>query len=220
MTSLQRSLFGDGDPAVDDAAAVERIQLDDHSWVDVSRGYLRGADTLFDHLDEHVPWKQGQRWMYDRMVDDPRVSKWYTSEPFPHPALVEVKQALQQRYRVPLGGVGLNYYRDGRDSVAPHSDRELRYLDDTLIGIVTLGAQRPFLLRPKGGGRSIDLSPSSGDLLVMGGRCQVDWEHGVPKVSRCGPRISASYRWSSKKGRRDTAPSWRAPRRYSTRSTS
>jgi alkylated DNA repair dioxygenase AlkB len=97
---------------------------------------------------------------------------------------------------VPFGTVGLNYYRNGADSVAPHADRELRDLDDSLVAIVTLGARRPFLLRPKGGGRSVDLAPASGDLLVMGGACQAGWEHGVPKVARAGPRVSATWRWS------------------------
>lgn len=197
MPALQRNLFGAGEPTVDPAVSVERIQLDERSWIDVARSYLRGSDTVFDVLEASVPWRQGRRWMYDREVDDPRLSKWYTTEPFPHPALVDVKRDLERRYGVELGGVGLNYYRDGRDSVAFHADRELRHLDDTLICIVTLGAKRPFLVRPSGGGRSIDLSPASGDLLVMGGACQLGWHHGVPKVSRAGPRISASYRWSS-----------------------
>ena len=96
---------------------------------------------------------------------------------------------------VPLRTLGCNYYRDGRDSVAWHADRELRELDDTRIAIVTLGARRPFLLRPKGGGRSIDVAPGSGDLLVMGGACQIGWEHSVPKRRACGPRVSCSWRW-------------------------
>ena len=135
------------------------------------------------------------------MVDDPRLSCWYSAdETLPHPAFEPVRSALEEHYDVPLGGLGLNYYRDGRDSVAPHRDRELRHLDDTLIAIVTLGARRPFLIRPRGGGKSRDIAPESGDLLVMGGRTQVNWEHGVPKVKRAGPRISATWRWSSQKG--------------------
>jgi hypothetical protein len=66
-----------------------------------------------------------------------------------------------------------------------------------LIAIVTLGATRPFLIRPLGGGPSRNVRPGSGDLLIMGGRCQHAWEHGVPKVATCGPRISVTLRWSS-----------------------
>jgi len=201
VTVYQTSLLGAGDPAVDPTVPFERLWLDDASWVDVARGWLHGADTLLDALIETVDWEQHRRWMYERMVDDPRLSRWVsTEEPLPHPALAPVRSALEARYDVPLGGIGLNYYRDGRDSVAPHRDRELRHLDETLIAIVTLGAQRPFLLRPRGGGKSRDISPASGDLLVMGGRTQVNWEHGVPKVKRAGPRISVTWRWSSEKG--------------------
>ena len=150
------------------------------------------------------------------MLDDPRLSRWYTDdERPPHPALVDLRQALRVRYRKPLTGPGLNYYRDGRDSVAFHRDRELRHLDDTLIAIVTLGAQRPFLMRPRAGGASRDISPASGDLLVMGGRTQREWEHGVPKVARAGPRISLTWRWSSRTGRPERGPSWRASGRVS-----
>jgi alkylated DNA repair dioxygenase AlkB len=201
MTAYQTSLLGTGDPVVDPTVPFERVRLDDRSWVDVARGWLHGADTLLDALIESVDWQQHRRWMYERMVDDPRLSRWIAAdEPLPHPALAPVRSALEARYDVPLGGLGLNYYRDGRDSVAPHRDRELRHLDDTLIAIVTLGARRPFLIRPKGGGKSRDISPASGDLLVMGGRTQVNWEHGVPKVKRAAPRISVTWRWSSEKG--------------------
>ena len=34
-----------------------------------------------------------------------------------------------------------------------------------------------------------------GDLLVMGGACQHQWEHAVPKVARtAGPRLSIMFR--------------------------
>ena len=101
--------------------------------------------------------------MYDRMLDDPRLSRWYSAgERRPHAVLRTMTKHLEAILGVPLRTLGLNYYRDGNDSVAWHADRELRELDDTRIAIVTLGARRPFLLRPKGGGRSIDIAPGVG----------------------------------------------------------
>jgi alkylated DNA repair dioxygenase AlkB len=195
--TLQRSLLGGGDVGVDGHARFERIMLDDASTIEVARTWLLGADTLLDALVEQVDWKQGRRRMYDRVLDDPRLSHWYRrSDPLPHPALVIVGDALDAHLGVPLAGPALNYYRDGADSVAWHADRELRELADTRIAILTLGAQRPFLIRPKGGGRSRNLAPASGDLLVMGGACQLRWEHAVPKTKASGPRISCSWRWS------------------------
>jgi alkylated DNA repair dioxygenase AlkB len=195
----QRSLFAAGVPLIDPDAHWERVDLGDGSWIDVARAYLRGADTVLDDLVDAVPWQSGRRFMYDRMVDDPRLSHRYGSvREVPHPVLAEVRADLVDRYRVPLGALALNFYRDGRDSVAFHRDRELRELDDTVVVILTLGAARPFRVRPFGmrGARSRDLAPGSGDVLVMGGTCQREWEHGVPKVASAGPRVSAMWRWA------------------------
>jgi len=195
----QRSLFAAGVPLIDREAPWERIDLGDGSWIDVARDYLRGADTVLDEVVDTVPWQSGRRFMYDRMVDDPRLSHRYADiVDVPHPVLAEVRADLVDRYRVPLGALALNFYRDGRDSVAFHRDRELRELDDTVVVILTLGARRPFRVRPFGarGARSRDLAPGSGDVLVMGGTCQREWEHGVPKVASAGPRVSAMWRWA------------------------
>src|SRR5690606_23215280 len=151
--------------------------------------------------------RQGRRTIYDRELDDPRLSRWPgAGEALPHPVLADAAVALTERYGRSFGRPGLNFYRDGRDSVAFHRDRELRRVDDTMVAVLTLGAQRPFLVRPHGGGRSRNLAPGSGDLLVMGGRCQLDWEHGVPKVARAGARVSVSWRWSRRHGAHTTDP--------------
>lgn len=98
--------------------------------------------------------------------------------------------------------IGLNLYRDGRDSVAWHGDRYERERPATTVVVLSLGAPRRFLLRPAPSGagagrasrRSLRFDLHSGDLLVMGGTCQHTWQHSVPKVARAGPRISATFR--------------------------
>jgi alkylated DNA repair dioxygenase AlkB len=193
----QRSLFAFGPLEIDDGAPTTRLALDPASWIDVRRDWVRGSDTLLDHLVATVEWRRGRRRMYDRVLDDPRLSRWYPADAaLPHAFLGEVAAALARDYGVPLTTLGLNYYRDGSDSVAFHADRELRDVDDTIIAIVTLGCRRPFLVRPTGGGRSVDVAPAGGDLLVMGGACQRGYEHGVPKVASAGPRVSCTWRWA------------------------
>ena len=207
MTELQLGLFGVGAAGVDHEAVAERTRLDGSAWVEVRRGWLLGSDTLCDELVRAVPWGQRRRRMYERVVDEPRLTRWYgPGEELPHPGLEMAGKELERLYQVPLAGPGLNYYRDGRDSVAFHADRELRHLSDTIVAIVTLGATRPFLVRPLGGGRSRDFRPGSGDLLVMGGACQALFEHAVPKVASSGPRISASWRWAKGAGRAGAKP--------------
>jgi len=191
---LQGTLLGEGPPRLSSNAMFERVDLDARSWVDVCRGWLLGADSLFAELVATVPWRQRRRWMYDRMVDEPRLTCGFSVSDLPHPVMHEIRDELCRRYDADFGGIFCNCYRDGNDNVAFHRDREVRDTDDGLVAVVTLGAVRPFLLRPRAGGRSIDIKPGSGDLLVMRGRCHVDWEHGVPKVASAGPRISLSLR--------------------------
>jgi alkylated DNA repair dioxygenase AlkB len=91
--------------------------------------------------------------------------------------------------------------------------------------VLSLGARRPFLVRPLGGRHAetedddlrgvLDMSPAGGDLLVMGGACQAGWLHAVPKTATpCRSRISAQWRWTSRRGRRDNNPSYYAPRYF------
>ena len=193
----QPTLLGGVEPTLAERPATERIHLDEASWVDVTREWLLGADVLAQHLADRVPWRQGRRRMWDRMLDDPRLSYWCrATDPEFDPTIAVMQRTLERAYGHPMRRPGLNFYRDGQDSVTWHADRELRELDDTLVAIVTLGTRRPFLVRRAGGGPSIDLRPNSGDLLVMGGAAQRNWEHAVPKTARPGARISISWRWT------------------------
>ena len=193
-----------------------RLQLDATSWVDVGRGWLRDPQQVYDALAHAVPWRQAALWRYDHPRLENRLSA--SVRPTlagPHPGVLETHKALRRRYGVELGGVGLSWYRDGRDALGAHRDSDLRWCEDTLIGVLTLGARRPWLLMPCRGGRVVDLAPESGDLIVMGGRAQVDWLHAVPPVPglREG-RISVQWRWTSHSGRPERGGGSRAPRRF------
>jgi alkylated DNA repair dioxygenase AlkB len=144
--------------------------------------------------------------MYDRMVDEPRLTAWYPAGvTWPHAVLPELARLLSDRHGQQLANLGLNLYRNGADSVAWHGDRISRVLPEPVVAIVSLGAPRPFLVRPKGGGRSRSFSLGWGDLVVMGGRCQQEFDHSVPKVAVAGPRLSVMFRphdegWSARTG--------------------
>jgi len=180
----------------------ERVELTLGAWVDVQRGWMRGADALFDHLADHVPWHAERRQMYERMVDVPRLLSFFdVGADLPHPALVEARAILDAHYAPELGErfrtAGLCYYRDGRDSVAWHGDRIGRGKDeDTMVAIISVGAPRALLLRPRfGSGDTLRYELGHGDLIVMGGSCQRTWDHAVPKTARpSGPRISIQFR--------------------------
>jgi alkylated DNA repair dioxygenase AlkB len=153
--------------------------------------------------------------MYERTVDVPRlVCSYGAQDALPDPSLVAARDALNERYASELGEdfvtAGLCYYRDGRDSVAWHGDRIGRgRSENTMVAIVSLGAERRLSLRPRSvpqalrsapgrevpPGESIGFAVGHGDLLVMGGTCQRTWDHAVLKtVKPVGPRISVQFR--------------------------
>jgi alkylated DNA repair dioxygenase AlkB len=69
-----------------------------------------------------------------------------------------------------------------------------------VVPVLSLGAPRRFLLKPRPGGRSTGFTVGGGDLVVMGGRCQRDWLHSVPKQARsAGPRVSLNFESSIQK---------------------
>ena len=203
----------------------ERVWLDEHSWVDVVRGWLPNALEVYDAVAETATWRRGRLWRYERWVEEPRLTApgLRSGADLP-PALLEAHRDLQKQYRVTFDDFSFNWYQHGRESVAFHRDRELRWLDNTVTAIVTLGAKRPFFLRPRANrydhaapnrGATHDIFPGPGDLLVMGGRAQADWEHSVPKVdSHVAGRISAQWRWTSRTGRPVQGPNYRAPRSF------
>ncbi len=203
-TGFQASLLGWG-PDIDVgslAGSVARQQLTRGAWIDLRRGWVRGADALFERLRDCVPWQAERRAMYERMVDVPRLVAFFDEgESLPDPALDVAKRELDAHYAAELGELfataGLCLYRDGRDSVAWHGDRIGRGSSaDTMVAILVLGAPRSLLLRPLGGGGpAARYVLGHGDLIVMGGSCQRTWEHAVPKTARpVGPRISVQFR--------------------------
>lgn len=201
VPSWQPSLLDGGEPSIDPTfAGLRRRDLDGRSWIDVVPRWVSGADELFDALLDLGGWRQHDRWMYDRRVDEPRLrSPWRRSDGTAiHPVIAGMRDALSAHYGVEFDSGGLNLYRDGRDSVAWHGDRIPEELTEPIVAIVSLGHARGFRLRPKGGGgKSIEVVMQRGDLLVTGGRCQREWDHSVPKVKAAGPRLSITFRHSA-----------------------
>jgi alkylated DNA repair dioxygenase AlkB len=198
-SSFQPSLFGAPDVSFDSAyEKLERIHLDERSWIDFVPGWVRGSDALFEQVVASRDWAQRTRRMYEGRVLEPRLTApWNAASGIPlEPRIIdEMRLALSRRYGVLFDSVGFNFYRDGRDSVAWHGDKIRKEIEDPIVALVSLGEPRKFLLRPRGGGRSRAWHLGHGDLFVTAGRTQREWEHSVPKVAHAGPRISLAFRY-------------------------
>jgi alkylated DNA repair dioxygenase AlkB len=186
-------------------ATAKRIALDARSWVEVVPGWMSGSRVLLERLATTVPWKQHDRRLFDQTFREPRMTAEYRSlRNVPEKALLDAVRALSQHYGVEYDSLWLNLYRDGEDSTGWHRDRFSCRRPECIVPVLTLGATRRFQIKPRDGGSSVTFRPGSGDLVVMGGRSQEDWVHGVPKEPGVAERrVSINFQ-SAVQARRTT----------------
>lgn len=157
------------------------------------------ADTWFAELRERVPWKKERRRMYDRDVDVPRLQAHFPLTPddaFIPSALPLAAARVTAATGVAFNSVGLNFYRDGRDSVAPHNDHLDEIVEGFPIALLSLGATRRMTIRAKAAPRRVlHVDLAAGSLLLMSYETQLHYNHGIPKTTEAvGPRISLAFR--------------------------
>jgi alkylated DNA repair dioxygenase AlkB len=157
------------------------------------------ASEWFAELRRKVAWRAERRMMYDRDVEVPRLMAHFWLEPIPDStpgAILSATRRVVAHVGVGFNSVGLNLYRDGRDSVAPHNDHLNEIRKGFPIALVSLGATRRMVIRAKVQPRTVvhvDLEP--GSLLVMDYASQLHYTHGVPKTTApVGERISLAFR--------------------------
>ena len=163
------------------------------------------AEAWFTELRSAVKWRAERRLMYDREVDVPRLVASFRLDPAsdftPH-AIEDAARRVLDSVRAPFNSVGLNLYRDGRDSVAPHNDHLNEIRKGFPIALVSVGATRRMTIRAKAQPRTavhVDLEP--GSLLVMDYATQLHYTHGVPKTTEpVGERISLAFRVRQPRG--------------------
>jgi alkylated DNA repair dioxygenase AlkB len=154
------------------------------------------AQECFAAIHANTPWNAERRQMYDRMVDVPRLTCGYALAGELPSAIATIAQHVRQATRVEFTHVGLNLYRDGRDSVAPHNDHLDELAPDQPIALVSLGAAREMVIRAKAPPhRVMRLELEAGSLLMMSHTTQLHYDHGIPKQDvAVGPRISLAFR--------------------------
>jgi alkylated DNA repair dioxygenase AlkB len=171
------------------------------------------ARVWFDELRNRVEWRAQRRMMYEREVDVPRLMASFRLDQADATRLAAIADAAArviERLKVRFNSVGLNLYRDGRDSVAPHNDHLNEIEQGCPIALVSLGATRRMTIRAKEPPKRVlhvDLEP--GSLFVMDYATQLHYTHGVAKTTEpVGERISLAFRvrqmresdWGSDRG--------------------
>jgi alkylated DNA repair dioxygenase AlkB len=173
-------------------------------WFDPAR-----AEMYFHRLQTELAWQQTVIRMHGRQVPVPRLDVWY-GDPGRHyrysgvdfkalpwtPTLAEIKADLEQRLGQSFNSVLANLYRDGRDSVAWHSDDEPELGTNPVIASLSLGAERRFRLRHKARSwPAVRQDLPNGSLLLMAGTTQHYWQHQLAKTARAaGARVNLTFR--------------------------
>lgn len=140
----------------------------------------------------------------------PRLIKWYGEKDYSyanifHPALKipdfiiplldEVNNYLElENIKSKMNSVLLNYYRDGKDKINYHSDDVSQIGKNPVICSVSLGETRKFSFRNKKTKEKIEIQLGNGDLCIMKGNTQEDWEHSILQEPKKGERINLTFR--------------------------
>ena len=154
-------------------------------------------------------WKQEIVQMYGKAIKTPRLTAWYGDsnksyafsgnkyEPLPWTKeLLNIKARVEPIAGMEFNSVLLNYYRDGNDSVAWHSDDEYELGFKPTIASVSFGQERRFDVRSKADHQQkYSVNLENGSLLLMKGDLQQLWQHRIAKSTRpMKPRVNLTFR--------------------------
>ena len=155
------------------------------------------ATQWFETLHRDVAWQSDRRLMYDREVDVPRLMAGFRLDDADlPPEIANAAGLVSTALGVRFNAVGLNLYRDGNDSVAPHHDRLGDLVQGKPIALLSLGGPRRMTISAQDKSiKPVHVDLESGSLLVMDYASQRHLLHGVPKTrTAVPPRISLAFR--------------------------
>jgi len=159
------------------------------------------SDYLLEKFIRESPWKQRVQKMWDKEVVTPRLTAWYgdrlEEEPIPWtPELLMIKAKVEPLAGVTFNSVLLNYYRDGNDSVAWHSDKENVLGKRPVIASVSFGQVRSFDIRSKNDhSEQYSVRLEHGSFLLMKAGLQEAFEHRIAKsVKPMKARVNLTFR--------------------------
>ncbi|MEO6282259.1 MAG: alpha-ketoglutarate-dependent dioxygenase AlkB [Dyadobacter sp.] len=185
----------------------EHLLLPEH-LMEYNAGFFdkKESDHYLNTFLETITWQQTKLMMYDKEVVTPRLCAWFGDPPIrkddrrvPTPwtdELWAIKTKVEAHTGMTFNGVLLNYYRDGNDSVAWHSDKDTIPGLKTEIASVSFGQARNFDFRNKENHRQQhSLELGNGSLLLMKGDLQKYWEHRIAKsMKTMKARINLTFR--------------------------
>jgi alkylated DNA repair dioxygenase AlkB len=167
-------------------------------------------EKVFNTLYAETKWQHEQVVVWGKSHFQPRLTAWY-GDPgksytysgtvmFPLPwtnLLLSLRREVERVTQFAFNSVLLNLYRDENDRMGFHSDNEPSLGPEPVIASLSFGEVRTLVFKHKRDKavKNKSLSLPDGSLLLMKGKTQINWAHGINKESRkCGPRINLTFR--------------------------
>ncbi len=174
------------------------------------KGWLNPIESLFwkNLIYTRLDWEQPMVYVYGKNYLVPRKTSFIASKGinykysgFTHnghgwpswfePLLNKVNNSFGENFN----GCLANFYKNGKDSMGWHSDREPELDPTKPIVSLSLGATRDFCLRNYARSLKDKIPLANGDLFLMEPPCQNHWQHCLPKRLRVlESRINLTFR--------------------------
>jgi hypothetical protein len=134
--------------------------------------------------------------MYDRRLPEPRLTAWWDT----------ASAAIEGLPILTVARTALSHHtpdRSTRSASTSTATGTTRWPGTAIASDTSSRTRRSPSSAPASRARStfvregcpsLSWQLGHGDLFVMGGSCQHDWEHCVPKVAVAGPRLSIMFR--------------------------
>lgn len=176
--------------------------------------FFDDPELWYDLIDNSVNWQSFDVMVYGKKFKQPRDSFYMADHKHPYKyagydrkpeewsvPITEMKKILNELIKKiqpdhpQLNACLGNRYQDGKQSIGYHSDDEGDLNPNAFIVSVSFGASRDFIFSNIKTGQKVNILLESGSILLMGGECQKNWKHSVPKrLKVTKPRINLTFR--------------------------
>ena len=151
----------------------------------------------FNELNNTIAWKNDEVIIFGKLIKTNRKVAWYASSNFEYtysniskkalpftPALLNLKQIIEQKTGEIYNACLLNLYQNGSEGMGWHSDDEKELEPLASIASLSLGADRKFSLKHKINKQTISVILENGSLLEMKNETQLFLKHALPKTNK------------------------------------
>lgn len=176
--------------------------------------FFKAHELWYSLVDNSVEWDQFDVMVMGKKFKSPRENFYMADNSLPYRysgfdrtpskwtvVVSEMKNILEKSIQEiepthpKLNACLGNRYNDGKQYIGAHSDDERDLHNNAFIVSVSLGATRDFIFTHKKTKEKVKIALESGSVILMGGDCQKNWKHEVPKRLRVkDPRINLTFR--------------------------